>query len=127
MIRMFSNIPAITAAAIGEIGNQLTFSFPEVLEVIKLCSANEIAVLGLELLEAHPEGGYATKNYSLYDRGLKIPLAIEDWAAYVRECNSLAEKFVHLNPAGDGHVYILSASSWEEFCEIQRPGTQQSR
>ena len=45
-------VESIVGAASGRtIGNELTFAFPEVSEVIGLCTQNEIAVLGVEVLE----------------------------------------------------------------------------
>jgi hypothetical protein len=61
MTGAFEKIPGIAAAAIGALGDELTFSFPEVLGVIGLCTMHEIAVLGLELFQVLPEG-YATKE-----------------------------------------------------------------
>jgi hypothetical protein len=115
----FELIPTIVAAAIGTIGDEMTFSFPEVLEVIKLCTANQIAVLGLELLDVRPEG-HRTKKLSGYDLQMnKGPETIGGWPDYVRMNNALAEDFVGQNPPGDGLVYVLTTSSWREFCEIQ--------
>ena len=115
----FELIQPIAAAAIGTVGDEMTFSFPEVLEVIKLCTANRIAVLGLELFEVHPEG-YHTKKLSGYDQQMnKGPEKIDGWPDYVRMNNALAEDFVRQNPTGDDHVYVLTTSSWREFCEIQ--------
>ena len=47
MTQDFQQIPAIASAAIGKVGDEPTFPFPEVLEVIKLCAENQIAVLGV--------------------------------------------------------------------------------
>lgn len=119
MTGAFEKIPGIAAAAIGALGDELTFSFPEVLGVIGLCTMHEIAVLGLELFQVLPEG-YATKKYSGYSQQMnKGPSNVEGWSAYVEKSNALAKEFVHLNPTGDDHVYILTTSSWREFCEIQ--------
>jgi hypothetical protein len=119
MTGAFEKIPAIAAAAIGALGDELTFSFPEVLQAITLCTKHGIAVLGLELFQVLPEG-YATKKLSGYDQQMdKGPENVEGWPEYVDRSNALAEEFVRLNPTGDDHVYILTTSSWREFCEIQ--------
>ena len=47
----FEQIPEVKAFAIGKVGQELAFSFPEVQEVIQLCSMNKIAVLGVELFQ----------------------------------------------------------------------------
>src|SRR5258708_27682589 len=48
----FETLPCISSLAIGKMGDgELFFTFPEVLEVIGLCTTNQIAVLGLELFE----------------------------------------------------------------------------
>ena len=63
----FESITPIALAAIGTVGDELTFTYPKVLEVIRLCTANEIAVLGVELFEVR-SGGYAWKSLSTYDQ-----------------------------------------------------------
>ena len=98
---------------------ELSFTFPEVLEIIRLCTTNQIAVLGVELFQVRPEG-YCWKELSGYDQQMnRGPNNIEGWPDYVRTNNSLAEEFVRLNPIGDEHVYVLTTSSWREFCETQ--------
>ncbi len=119
MTGAFEKIPAIAAAAIGAIGDELTFGYPEILQAITLCTKHGIAVLGLELFQVLPKG-YATKKLSGYDQQMgKEPENVEGWPEYVDRSNALAEEFVRLNPSGDDHVYILTTSSWREFCEIQ--------
>jgi hypothetical protein len=120
----FELIPSIADAAIGAVGDEMTFSFPEVLEVIRLCSANHIAVLGVEVFEVRAEG-YHTKNLSLYDQEINGgPDSVEGWPDYVKLNNGLAENFVHQNQKGDDHVYVLTTSSWREFRKIQETRRQ---
>jgi len=120
MTRDIELLPGVLAAAVGRTGNELTFAFPEVLDVIKLCSANQIAVLGPDLFKLRSDGLYQTERLSGYHLDLKEnPQRVEEWPEYVKVNNALAEEFVRQNPAGDGHVYILTTASWREFCEIQ--------
>lgn len=122
MTHDFEQIQAIADAGVGRTGSELTFPFPEVLEVIKLCTSNEIAVLGVEIFLVKSDG-YHGSGCSDYDLQLmrKWPVVrAPDWCEYLRENNALAEECVHRNPAGDDHVYILTTSSWREFCEIQK-------
>jgi hypothetical protein len=116
----FETIPCIASVANGKMDDgELFFTFPEVQNVIKLCTANQIAVLGLELFEVRPEG-YRTKKLSGYDQEMdKGPENVDGWPEYVDRSNGLAKEFVRLNPTGDDHVYVLTASSWREFCKIQ--------
>jgi len=101
-------------------GSELTFTFPEVLDVIRICSANQIAVLGPDLFRLRSDGLYETEKLSGYHLHMKAdPCRIEEWPDYVRTSNSLAEEFVRANPAGDDHVYVLTTASWREFCRIQ--------
>jgi hypothetical protein len=117
----FQRIPGVAAAAIGEVGDEPTFAFPEVLEVVKLCSANQIAVLGVELFLVKPDGYYASgcSAYELYEKQRWSVVRLTEWPEYVRYNNALAEEFTRRNPLGDDHVYVLTTSSWREFCEIQ--------
>jgi hypothetical protein len=112
------NIQSILLATAVTIGDELAFVFPEVLEVIKLCTINEIAVLGVENFE-DCSGQYSTKNLSIYDQQIgRGPEERNDWLDYVNTNNALAEEFIRLNPAADKSVYMLTTSSWREFCNI---------
>jgi hypothetical protein len=116
----FELIPGIVAASVGRTGDELTFTFPEVLGVIKLCSINQIAVLGPDLFKLCSDGLYQTEKLSGYHLEIKKhPQRIEEWPEYVKTNNTLAEEFIRQNPAGDDHVYILTTASWREFCKIQ--------
>jgi len=45
-------VESIARAASGKtVGDELAFTFPEVAEVIRRCTGNEIAVLGVEVFE----------------------------------------------------------------------------
>jgi hypothetical protein len=113
-------VESIARAASGRtIGNELAFTFPEVSEVIRRCTENEIAVLGVEVFEVRPTG-YLTKKLSDYDQQMGSgPKQREGWADYVKANNILAEEFVRLNPSGDDHVYVLTTTSWREFQEMK--------
>jgi hypothetical protein len=63
-------IGSIKAAAIRSIGDELAFAFPQVLDVIKQCSINDIAVLGVEVNKARGEL-FQTEYLS----GTRCPLA----------------------------------------------------
>jgi hypothetical protein len=117
----FEQIPQVVAAAISRVGDDLTFSFPEVLGVIDLCSANAIAVLGVEMLFVK-DGAYNACGCSDYHIGEKSkwPLVDEsNWPEYVKWNNALARESVLRYPLGDDHVYVLNTASWREFCHIQ--------
>jgi hypothetical protein len=116
----FEGILAAKSKAAGAIGNELTFTFPEVLDVIALCSANQIAVLGLELLKLCSDGLYRTEGLSVYDLSIgNDPATIQEWPGYVRRNNVQAEEFARRNPAGDDHVYVLTTSTWRELGKIK--------
>ena len=118
----FEQIPAIIDAAIGKPGSEFNFPFPEVLEVIRLCTINKIAVLGVEIFLVRNDGLYASgcSDYDLQITRKWNEVKIAAWDQYVEENNALASECVHHNPAGDGHVYVLTTSSWREFREIQK-------
>jgi hypothetical protein len=117
----FEQIKEIADAAVGRVGNELTFPFPEVLKVIDQCSANRIAVLGVELFLVRSDGYYASgcSDYDLQERQKWPEVQLADWPEYVKYNNALARECVHRNPLGDEHVYVLTTASWREFCEIQ--------
>jgi hypothetical protein len=121
----FEQISGIAAAAVSRVGNELAFTFPDVLHVVKICTQHEVAVLGIELFEVHTDG-YSTKRLSLYSHDqsaqqqLNRTLQESGWQGYVGASNALAEEFIRQNPTGDEHVYLLTTSSWREFREIQK-------
>jgi hypothetical protein len=116
----FEAIPAIKSKAAGSIGDELTFTYPEVLDVIALCSAKQIAVLGIELMKLCSDGLYRTEGLSVYDLSIgKDPSTQQEWPEYVRANNDRADEFVRQNPAGDDHVYVLTTSSWRELGRIK--------
>ena len=117
-------VESVVRAAAGKtIGNELAFTFPEVSEVIRRCTENEIAVLGVEIFEVRPTG-YLTKKLSDYDQHMGCePKQREGWDSYVKTNNALAEEFVRLSPTGDDHVYVLTSASWREFMEMKQAGS----
>jgi len=119
----FEQVPRVLSIAVGRVGEELTFTYPEVLGVIDLCSANAIAVLGVELFLVKPDGHYAsgTSDYDLLEKQRWPTVELVDWTEYVRYNNALAKECVHRNPLGDDHVYVLTTSSWREFSETQAP------
>jgi hypothetical protein len=118
----FEHIQEIADAAIGSVGDELTFPFPEVLRIIELCSQNEIAVLGVELFLVKLDGYYASgcSDYDLQEKDKWPTVVLADWPEYVRYNNILAQECVRRNPLGDEHVYVLTTASWREFGEIQK-------
>ncbi len=114
----FTKIQAIASSAAGAIGNELTFTYPEVLEVIDLCTANAIAILGVEIFEVRSDG-YHTKNLSIYDHSMQggSNLGRTQWIHYVSKNNRFAGDFIRLHPTGDDHVYVLTTASLRELRE----------
>lgn len=112
----FEQLESAIALSNGRtIGGELGFTYPSVLEAIRLCTANDIAVLGSELLEVLPTG-YDTKAISPY----RFPMDDHTWDEFVQLNNSGAEEFVRQNPAGDDHIYLLTTSSRREFAALKK-------
>jgi len=123
MIREIEAIPSIVSLAMGRSpGGELTFAYAEVLDVIKICTRNGIAVLGMETLLVRSDGYYASgsSDYDLQITQRWRIIRADDWGEYVIENNRLAEESVRRNPTGDEHVYILTTVSWSEFCETRK-------
>jgi hypothetical protein len=122
MTKDFEQIPSITYLANSRANGELAFTFPEVIEAIDHCTANNIAVLGVEIFLVRDRQYYAS-GCSAYEFQLErkwTEVHAQDWRKYVQESNALAEESVRSSPTGDDHVYVLTTSSWREFCEIQR-------
>jgi hypothetical protein len=121
MTQDFELIPPIADLVSDKTTGEPAFTFPDVIEVIRLCTANQIAVLGMEIFLIK-EASYYASGCSTYDLQIsrKWPeVPISEWHRYVAENNSLAESSVRSDPTGDDHLYILTTASWREFCEIQ--------
>lgn len=99
------------------IGNEPAFTFPDVLSALFACTANEIAVLGVESFTAHSEG-YRTEGISTYE----VQLVRQRWHDFVVQNNDLATQFVRENYGGDDHFYLLTASCEREFAGLTRRG-----
>ena len=116
MINDIERISAIVSIANNKsVSGELGFAYPDVFEAIRLCTVNSIAVLGVELFQVRGEL-FDTIKMSGYE--LADPRQ-DHWSDYMAANNALAEEFVKLNPAGDDHIYVLTGSSWREFCEVQ--------
>ena len=102
--------PVLGFAHRRTIGGEPAFTFPDVLDALSVCTAHEIAVLGVELFTAHPEG-YRTEGISTYE----VQLERQSWHDFVVQNNSLAAEFVRHNHGGDDHFYLLTASGEQEF------------
>ena len=116
----FEQISSITDLANSRATGELAFAFPEVVEAIHRCTANSIAVLGVEIFLVR-NGEYYASGCSTYELQLErkwVEVRAQDWSKYVQENNTLAEESVRSNPTGDDHVYVLTTSSWREFCGI---------
>jgi len=121
MIQDFEQIPAIAALINNKSTGEPAFTFPEVIDVIRLCTANQIAVLGVEIFLVKDNQYYAS-GCSTYDLQMKRKWPqpqISDWHEYVAENNALAKESVRSNPRGDEYVYVLTTASWREFCRVQ--------
>src|SRR5690349_6747938 len=110
MTQDFEQIEGVAVTSIGKVGDEPTFPFPEVLTVIDLCSANEIAVLGVELFLVKSDGYYPSgcSVYDLEARNKWPRVSVPDWPEYVSYNNTLAKECVRKNPLGDEHVYVLT-------------------
>lgn len=112
----FEKLESAVALSSGRtIGGELGFTYPAVLDVIRLCTANAIAVLGSELLEVLPDG-YDTQAISPY----RVRMDDHTWGEFVQLNNNQAEEFVRQNPAGDDHIYLLTTSSCREFAALRK-------
>ncbi len=121
MTKDFELIPSVADLVSDKTTGEPAFTFPDVIEVIRLCTVNQIAVLGMEIFLIE-EAKYYASGCSTYDLQItrKWPeVLISDWHHYVSENNALAEDSVRQNRRGDEHVYILTTASWREFCNLQ--------
>ena len=95
------------------IGGEPAFLFPEIFDVLALCTKHGVAVLGIELFKVDPDG-YSTEGISDYE----VLLRNQSWHEFVLKNNSLASDFATMNPAGDDHFYLLTASLESEYPDL---------
>ena len=105
--------PVLGLAHGRTIGDEPAFTFPDVLDAILICTQHEIAVLGVELMRAAPQG-YCTEGISPYE----VQLKEQPWHDFVVLNNGFAAEFVKQNRAGDDHFYLLTASRQGEFSSL---------
>lgn len=104
--------PEIRARAV-RVGNEWLIPHPEVLQAIAVATDHLIAVLGVECFEILADG-VKVENYS----GYRFSAAQGDWACFVQQNNYAAVTFVKDNLRGDGHGYILTATSKVEYTNL---------
>jgi hypothetical protein len=93
-------------------GDEFVFPYPEVIKVIEIACKHEIAVLGVEALEIRPDG-LKVIDYSGYEFQFT-----GDWLAFVRVNNTEAVRFVESHRLDEGHGYILTSASKQEFNKL---------
>jgi hypothetical protein len=95
-------------------GNEFVFPFDDALQVIRIATQHDIAVLGLEAFEIRKEG-LLTVDLTGYDRD--IPFA-GNWKEYVAAPNTEAERWIKEHPYGENHGYILTTASQAEYLAL---------
>lgn len=93
-------------------GKEFVFPHPDVLDVIRLATEHDVAILGIEVFEV--KAGLLVEDYS----GYEFPHG-DDWRDFVRDNNSAALEFVCRHPAGGDHGYILTSASEREFRQLR--------
>lgn len=91
---------------------EFVFAHPDVLDVIRVATEHDVAILGIEVFEV--KGGLRAQDYS----GYEFPCG-DDWRDFVRVNNSAALEFVRSHPAGEDHGYILTSASEREFRQLR--------
>jgi hypothetical protein len=88
----------------------MIFSLASALDVLGLCTASGIVVLGVEV--------FSGLNVSTYDQQVKDDPREESWTDYVHANNVLAEDFIRRNPASSTSECVLTTASLREFREL---------
>lgn len=115
MTEDYELIPAIAELVLQRFSNgELGFAFPEVLTAVEVCTANSIAVLGVDLLEVVPDG---LSTRGLLNNQLAWNKYLEQgrtWNEFVTDNNALALQYLRENLRGDSHMFLLTAVSRRE-------------
>ena len=97
-------------------GNELVLSHAEALSAIRVATEHQIAVLGLEAFAVRKDG---LLTVAISDPATYIHLSC-DWSAYVAAINAECDLWVRQHAFGDGHGYILTSASEDEFADSIR-------
>jgi hypothetical protein len=92
--------------------NELVFPYPEVMQAIAAATEKDVAILGVEVFEI--DDGLRVQDYSGYEFNEDA-----DWRKFVQANNAAALEFVHNYSKGEGHGYILTATSEREFRHLK--------
>jgi len=93
-------------------GGEIVFSYPDVLQIVRLAMTAQIAVLGVETFEIVKDG-LQVGNFSGYEVSFE-----EDWKQFVDRNNLLALEFIEQHRLGEDHGYILTSTSLEEYRQV---------
>jgi hypothetical protein len=90
-------------------GAEWLIPFYKLNEVIELATQHSIAVLGIEVFRVLSDG-LGTEGYSGYEFKLD-----GNWADFVSQNNKSATAYIVRHQFGEGHGYILTTTSENEF------------
>jgi hypothetical protein len=108
-----SFVPVHVKQMARQSGNQFVYPYPIILEVVGTATAKNISVLGVEVFHVL-SNGLLTETISSYE----VPFN-GDWDDFVKKNNVLAADFIDQHRKGEGHGYILSATSEKEFRKLK--------
>lgn len=92
----------------------LAFRDGDIEEILRLAEQNQIAVLGIKVLEV--SGGVTSMvGFSGYD--LEIPYK-DEWEPFYQKNNEYARQFVENSSRSDNTIYVLTSASKEEFVRL---------
>jgi hypothetical protein len=94
-------------------GNELSIPLHEAKRAVSIASQNSIAVLGIEVFRLL-DNGLRVETYSGYE--FKFD---GDWRNLVRLNNDAGLRCMENNGFGKGYGYVLTATSEDEFRELQ--------
>jgi hypothetical protein len=114
----FEQIPEVSGGSVARTGHELVFPYSKALELINICSAHRLAVLGVELFL--PAGDqFQACGFSTYNSGSnqRWPRIEDDatWLKYVEWNNTEAENFAKSNPRSEDYLCIFTATSMAEL------------
>ncbi len=106
-------LPGQIKAESARSGNERLIPLEKVREAIGIANRHLIAVLGIEVFRIS-SSGHVTKGYSGYD--FKFD---GNWPGFVSQNNKSAAEYINQHPLGEGHGYILTTVSENEFAHLR--------
>ena len=107
-------VPGAIRERIVKREDEVAFRDGDIEEMLRLAEQNQIAVLGIKVLEI---SGDVTSMVGFSGYDLEIPYK-DEWEPFYQKNNESARQFVENSSRSGNTVYVLTSASKEEFVRL---------